>query len=101
MRIVLVFVFFMLAGCATVTPYYEVGIGHTLDSGSYVAQIGAAEDRSKFIVPLEEKCAIGFVALGVQLEYDIDVELAHTSCFNHKPEIVQNSILIKKRGFFK
>lgn len=90
-----------LVGCETVTPYYEGGLGHTLDSGSYVAQIGANKDKSKHLVPLEEKCVVGMLALGVELEYDVEVEIRHTSCINHTPEISMNSIMITKRGYFK
>lgn len=96
-----IFAAILLSGCETVTPYYEGGLGHTLDSGSYVARIGADEDKSKHIVVLDEKCAVGFVALGVELEYDIDVKLSHSSCINHTPEIAINSIMITKRGYFK
>ena len=101
MKILIVVGILMLVGCETVTPYYEGGLGHTLDSGRYVAEIGAPDDKSKHLVPLDEKCVAGSLALGVELEYDIEVELRHMSCINHTPEISTNSIMISKRGYFK
>jgi len=90
-----------LSACETVTPYYEVGVGAALESGDYHARIGAPEDQSIFFVELDERCAIGWLAFGVELEHGIDVGFQHSSCFNHSPEISNNQFLIKKRGYFK
>ena len=65
------------------------------------ARVGAPGDQSVFFVELEERCSIGLLAFGVELEHGIDVGFQHTSCFNHSPEISNNQFIVKKRGYFK
>ena len=101
MKFILILAVFLLSACETVVPYYELGIGHTLDSGDYTARIGAPKDQSIHYIDLEERCAAGMIALGLEFEHDLSLELNHLSCFNHTPEIAVNSIMFKKRGYFK
>ncbi len=93
--------FAFLNGCETAVPYYEVGAGYSMESGVYHSRRGAPQDTSIFFTEIDERCAIGHIALGVELDYGVLVEVNHNSCFNRSPEISNNHFLIKKRGYFK
>ena len=101
MKYLLVLAVLILSGCETTEPYYEVGVGYALESGDYNTLVGAPDDRSKHYVEIDEKCAIGHIAFGVEFEYGISTELSHYSCFNQDPEISSNVFMVKKRGYFK
>jgi len=95
----------LLAGCGS-TPYYELGVGQSFESGNYHSRVGAPGDKSVFFVELDERCTIAHAALGAELApiwgiKGLDASFNHTSCINHSPEISNNHFMLKKRGYFK
>ncbi len=90
-----------IAGCETAKPYYVAGVGYQLESGDYVDYPGAPQDTSRYVVPIDERCVTGHLALGVELDHGIEVEASHGSCINSKPEINRNEIRVQKRGYFR
>lgn len=71
-------IFLVLSGCS---PFLEVGAGYNFESGDY---------------GFDERCVLGYYGAG--LEGDVwSLGYQHTSCFDERPELVTNQVILKRK----